>query len=169
MPSASGSMDWEDLEDRTDLSFRDICFSSAMREIREELGQNPIKIKNSGEVNTPTFLITGIYRGLIRGGKPDVAAFGVLDWRLDQLRAQPNEIVDLDNSPARRFEKRTAANTYSVKVNSLKEMKAEIDQIWTARRGTSVSLDATIYCLKTAIENHPEVFGDIFSQGRGGK
>ena len=163
MPSASGSMDWDDLATLDTPTFRELCKNSALREIREELGRNYTKIRQSGELGLSDFFLTGLYRGLVRGCKPDVAAFGVLNWRRTDLREQLNEIQTLENSPVTSENQDESGTTFWLEVLNAEDMKDKLrDFVKAAPEGRSISLDATLHCVLRALEKHPEVFDQAF-------
>lgn len=69
--SGSGSFDWEDLETQPDVTLRDLVVHGVERELSEEL---TVKV---GPDNCQTIL-TGVYRSVQRGGKPEFCAVSYL-------------------------------------------------------------------------------------------
>jgi len=86
-PSGSGSLDWDDVEDRTD--FLDIARYGAKRELDEEC----VLVDKDGGYSTinSEVLLTGFVRMVHRAGKPEFFGIAKIDATSDEICARKPE------------------------------------------------------------------------------
>lgn len=89
-PSASGSVDYKDWKQLEDSDFRQVLIRAAHREFYEETGFKENLIADTK--------IIGVYRNIIRGGKPEYCSVAHLNIRkidaLDIFKAEKKEVQD---------------------------------------------------------------------------
>jgi len=102
--AGSGSVDWDDIaaaEDRGDL--KSILRHTAARELQQEMlpasgaeNGRAAAARRARYAGRDRTMLTGFFRWVDRGGKPEFVGLARVDERLDELCPNPAELVPLD-------------------------------------------------------------------------
>ena len=149
VPLATGSMDWEDRQAAG--TFKQLGEIAALRELREEWGQNPA-LRRTRPLRFDRFVPVGVFRVPGRAGKPEFAAIGRLNWSTQELKANRAEVDDW----AETTDRNRASHRYPVE--SLADFTRAIDDllVGSGREEDTAPLFGVLTCIKDAIEADPE-------------
>ncbi|MDB6179512.1 hypothetical protein PAF17_18700 [Paracoccus sp. Z330] len=150
VPLTTGSMDWEDrLEAGT---FKELGKVAALRELREEWGNNPERTKVA-PLDFECFVPVGVFRVPGRAGKPEFAAIGRLNWNEADLRADQSEVDIWED----RAEIGRASHRYPVE--SFEDFKNAIRDLLegSGRDEDTAPLYGVLVCVQGLIESQPDM------------
>ncbi|WP_089868046.1 hypothetical protein [Clostridium cochlearium] len=138
VPTGSGSYDWNDIRDN-DFN-KTICYAM-QRELWEENGDYNIA-PSPGQVGETRIL--GYFRWLRRGGKPEFVGITRLNYNLDSLKENTEELKDIHSSTIE-------DEIYLINVNDIPKF---IDKIISNEK-MSVPLEMCLKALKIYYEKRP--------------
>ncbi len=151
VPFATGSMDWEDIGDNTTL--KSVVLSAARRELNEEWGGPDHNAAASRACKSAPLQVIGMYREMLRGGKPQFVVAGRVDIDFAHMVPDAAEVVRSRHPEAVPI------------VESLQDVQSVASQLanggFEDLLGPSQALFGTFHCLKMAVEHDPKIMSDL--------
>jgi hypothetical protein len=152
--AGSGSVDFSDIKNAPARDLSKILTYSMAREFCEEAKQYTMRTCRKAitqEIASKTIL-TGYFRWIDRSGKPEFVGLTKLSKRLDQIRADNREVIDIRNSP------------FEIRIFTLSDIAALADKIRCLNYSLALSSAMAIWRLEQLAKNPDSEASDLVSK-----